>query len=83
MSKYIVFDVSHISRIRYGKAKPSNPIDSSNKICTYIFNKNKSSDDINNLSAIIGCKKSDLANNKFYNTLFSSKKLHTFIKQDI
>lgn len=71
MSKYIVFDASHISRIRYGKARPSNPIEFSNKICTYIFNKYKSPDDINNLSAIIGCKKSDLANNKFYNTLFA------------
>ena len=71
MSKYIVFDASHISRIRYGKARPSNPIEFSNKICTYIFNKYKSPDDINNLSTIIGCKKSDLANNKFYNTLFS------------
>ena len=70
MSKYIVFDASHISRIRYGKARPSNPIEFSNKICTYIFNRYKSPDDINNLSAIIGCKKSDLANNKFYNTLF-------------
>ena len=71
MSKYIVFDASHISRIRYGKARPSNPIEFSNKICTYIFNRYKSSDDINNLSTIIGCKKSDLANNKFYNTLFA------------
>ena len=71
MSKYIVFDASHISRIRYGKARPSNPIEFSNKICTYIFNRYKSPDDINNLSAIIGCKKSDLANNKFYNTLFA------------
>ncbi len=71
MSKYIVFDSSHISRIRYGKARPSNPIEFSNKICTYIFNRYKSPDDINNLSAIIGCKKSDLANNKFFNTLFA------------
>ena len=71
MSKYIVFDASHISRIRYGKARPSNPIEFSNKICTYIFNRYKSPDDLNNLSAIIGCKKSDLANNKFYNTLFA------------
>lgn len=57
MSKYIVFDASHISRIRYGKARPSNPIEFSNKICTYIFNRYKSPDDINNLSAIAGCKK--------------------------
>ena len=71
MSKYIVFDDSHISRIRYGKARPSNPIEFSNKICRYIFNRYKSPDDINNLSAITGCKKSDLANNNFYNTLFA------------
>ena len=71
MSKYIIFDASHISRIRYGKARPSNPIEFSNKICTYIFNKYKSPDDINNLSAIIGCEKSDLTSSKFYNTLFA------------
>ena len=71
MSKYIVFDSSHISRIRYGKAKPSNPIEFSNKICTYIFNRYNSPDDINNLMTIIGCKKNDLSNNNFYNTLFT------------
>lgn len=71
MSKYIVFDSSHISRIRYGKAKPSNPIEFSNKICTYIFNRYNNPDDINNLITIIGCKKSDLSNNNFYNTLLT------------
>ena len=71
MSKYIVFDSSHISRIRYGKAKPSNPIEFSNKICIYIFNRYNNPDDINNLMTIIGCKKSDLSNNNFYNTLFT------------
>ena len=71
MSKYIVFDSSHISRIRYGKAKPSNPIEFSNKICTYIFNRYNNPDDINNLITIIGCKKNDLSNNNFYNTLFT------------
>ena len=71
MSKYIVFDSSHISRIRYGKAKPSNPIEFSNKICTYIFNRYNNPDDINNLMTIIGCKKNDLSNSNFYNTLFT------------
>ncbi len=71
MSKYIVFDSSHISRIRYGKAKPSNPIEFSNKICTYIFNRYNNPDDINNLITIIGCKKNDLSNSNFYNTLFT------------
>ena len=32
MSKYILFDASHISRIRNGKAKASNPIEFTNKI---------------------------------------------------
>ena len=71
MAKYIVFDASHISRIKNGKAKPSNPIEFSNKICTYIFNRYNSPDDINNLMTIIGCKKNDLSNNNFYNTLFT------------
>ena len=71
MSKYIVFDASHISRIRYGKTKPSNPIEFSNKICSYILNRYKNPDDINNLMMIIGCKKSDLSNEKIYSTLFN------------
>lgn len=71
MSKYIVFDASHISRIRYGKAKPSNPVEFSNKICSYILNRYKNPDDINNLMMIIGCKKSNLSNEKIYNTLFN------------
>ena len=71
MSKYIVFDASHISRIRYGKARPSNPVEFSNKICSYILNRYKNPDDINNLMMIIGCKKSDLSNEKIYSTLFN------------
>ena len=71
MSKYIVFDASHISRIRYGKARPSNPIDFSNKICSYIFSRYKNYDSINSLSTIIGCKKSELTNSKFHNTLLA------------
>ena len=71
MSKYIVFDASHISRIRYGKSRPSNPIEFSNKICSYIFNRYKNPDDINNLMMVIGCKKSDLSSEKIYSTLFN------------
>ncbi len=71
MSKYIIFDASHISRIRYGKAKPSNPVEFSNKICSYILNRYKNPDDINNLMMIIGCKRSDLSNEKIYSTLFN------------
>ena len=71
MSKYIVFDASHISRIRYGKSRPSNPMEFSNKICSYIFSRYKNPKDISNLQTIIGCKKSDLSNSKLYNTLFT------------
>ena len=71
MAKYIVFDASHISRIKNGKAKPSNPIEFSNKICSYIFSRYKSAEDIYNLQTIIGCKKNDLSVNNYYNTLFS------------
>ena len=71
MAKYIVFDASHISRIKNGKAKPSNPIEFSNKICSYIFSRYKSAENIYNLQTIIGCKKSDLSVNNYYNTLFS------------
>ena len=71
MAKYIVFDASHISRIRYGKAKPSSPIEFSNKICSYIFSRYKNPEDISNLQTIIGCKKNKLSNGKLYSTLFA------------
>ena len=71
MAKYIIFDASHISRIRYGKAKPSDPIEFSSKICSYVLAKYKNSEDINKLSLIIGCKKDDLSTNNFYKILLS------------
>ena len=71
MSKYIAFDASHISRIRYGKARPSNPIEFSNKICTFISSRYKNTDDLNALMTIIGCKKCYLSNENFYKTLFA------------
>ena len=70
MAKYIAFDPSHISRIRYGKSKPSNPIEFTNKICSYILFKYKSPDDLNNLIEIIGCDK-DITNEKIYDVLFT------------
>lgn len=39
MSKYIVFDASHISRIKNGKTKPSDPKDFSTKVANYIVYK--------------------------------------------
>ena len=63
LSKYIVFDSSHISRIRYGKTKPSDPISFSNKIANYIVLKYNNSDNIKRLSLLIN-------NNITSNTLF-------------
>ena len=71
MAKYIIFDASHISRIRYGKAKPSDPIEFSSKICSYVLAKYKNPEDINKLSLIIGCKKDDLSTNNFHKILLS------------
>ena len=58
MSKYIVFDSSHISRIRYGKTKPSDPMDFSIKICNYILSKYNSNDDKKTLTTILECNDS-------------------------
>ena len=63
LSKYIVFDSSHISRIRYGKTKPSDPISFSNKIANYIVLKYNDSTNIKRLSLLIN-------NNITSNTLF-------------
>ena len=63
LSKYIVFDSSHISRIRYGKTKPSDPISFSNKIANYIVLKYNDSANIKKLSLLIN-------NNITSNTLF-------------
>ena len=63
LSKYIVFDSSHISRIRYGKTKPSDPISFSNKIANYIVLKYNNTDNIKRLSLLID-------NNITSNTLF-------------
>ena len=63
LSKYIVFDSSHISRIRYGKTKPSDPISFSNKIANYIVLKYNDTDNIKRLSLLIN-------NNITSNTLF-------------
>ena len=63
LSKYIVFDSSHISRIRYGKTKPSDPISFSNKIANYILLKYNDTDNIKRLSLLIN-------NNITSNTLF-------------
>lgn len=62
MSRYITFDSSHISRIRYGKAKPSDPIEFSNKICNYIITKYPTDYKLKLLS-ILNCTNKDIEDN--------------------
>lgn len=78
MAKYMVFDASHISRIRYGKAKPSNPKDFANKVCQFVIFKCKSLEDRKNLGLVIGCDKKVSSENELldlvYKWLVSSSK---------
>lgn len=53
MAKYINFDQSHISRIRYGKSKPRDPINLAIKIENYIKEKHSSQIDNNKLKSIL------------------------------
>ena len=53
MSKYTSYDSSHISRIRYSKAKPSEPIEFAKKVTNYITNKYTSTEDIKELTDIL------------------------------
>ena len=69
MSKYIVFDPSHISRIRYGKAKPSDPINFSTKVCKYIMSRYNSDNEQKKLYRILNIDKK-LTEQKTYKILY-------------
>ena len=56
MSKYINFDSSHISRIRYNKAKPSDPISFGTKVVNYIIDKKNTKEDKEIIKNIIKCQ---------------------------
>ena len=60
ISKFIAFDSSHISRIRYGKARPSDPIAFSKKVCEYIGYKYTDNDSKKKLCTILNCKEKDV-----------------------
>ena len=65
MSKYIMFDSSYISRIRYNKSKPSNPSELANKITNYVMSKYS-----NNLDILNSLIKDELNVDNMYNKLF-------------
>ena len=69
MSKYTLFDSSHISRIRYGKTKPSEPIEFSKKVITYIINKYNTSEDLKKLASILNIDYKELNQNTLYDQL--------------
>ena len=69
MSKYTLFDSSHISRIRYGKTKPSEPIEFSKKVITYIINKYNTSEDLKKLASILNIDYKELNQNTLHDQL--------------
>ena len=69
MSKYTLYDSSHISRIRYGKTKPSEPIEFSKKTTNYIINKYNCEEDIKKISILLDIK--DLNINNLYNHILT------------
>lgn len=53
------------------KLSPSNPVEFSNKICSYIFNKYNNEDSINRIETIIGNEKNKITSENLYNTLLT------------
>ena len=68
MSKYIKFDSSHISRIKNGKTKPSDPIIFANRICDYITSKYNSLEYYKTLSLLLD---KDVNENNFYDLIYN------------
>lgn len=66
MSKYIMFDSSHISRIKNGKTRPSDPILFANRICDYITSKYNSLEYYKTLSLLLD---KDVNENNIYDLI--------------
>ena len=71
MSKYIVFDSSHISRIRYGKTKPSDPLEFSTRVSNYVAAKYNSTEEKRILKELINCTDEDLQDKKIFETIYN------------
>ena len=71
MSKYIVFDSSHISRIRYGKTKPSDPLEFSTRVSNYIATKYNSDEEKRILKELINCNDVGLQDKKIFETIYN------------
>ena len=68
MSKYIMFDSSHISRIKNGKTRPSDPIIFANRICNYITSKYNSLEYYKTLSLLLD---KDVNENNIYDLIYN------------
>ena len=66
MSKYIMFDSSHISRIKNVKTRPSDPILFANRICNYITSKYNSLEYYKTLSLLLD---KDVNENNIYDLI--------------
>lgn len=62
MSKYTLCDASSISRMRYGKTKPSEPIEFSQKVSNYITNKYDNETDIKKINELTNNTDKDIYN---------------------
>lgn len=70
MAKSIVFDPSHLSRIKNGKTRPSEPLEFSKKVCNYISSKYCGSKELDILSNI-GCNlREEMSKEEMFNALF-------------
>ena len=65
MSKYTLCDASSISRIRYGKTKPSEPIEFASKIASYVTNKYANETDITKIEKLTNNDGKNLYNKVF------------------
>lgn len=71
MAKYIIFDPSHISRIKAGKTRPSDPIDFTKKVSSYIVYKYNDNISKKELSLLLKCNVDDLKEKiNFFNLVF-------------
>lgn len=66
LSKNIVFDPSHISRIRYGKSKPADPFAFSIKVANFISSKYDNENNLKNISILTG---KDTTKENIYNVI--------------
>ena len=72
MAKYIVFDASHISRIRYGKTRPSDPVSFCTKVTNYIMVKYNNNENIDKVYCLLNINdESTISDNDLFNLIFN------------